>query len=53
MKTEQDEDNLNRFVWHEMKGWQTPYPTQWSGPHGRGLADGASPGPKRERRDPP
>jgi hypothetical protein len=39
MKTEQDEDNLNRFVWHEMKGWQTPYPAQWSGPHGRGLAD--------------
>ena len=38
MKTEQDEDNLNRFVWHEMKGWETPYPADWSGAHGRGLA---------------
>lgn len=37
MKTEQDEDNLNRFVWHDMRGWQTPYPTEWSGAHGRGL----------------
>lgn len=37
MKTEKDEDNLNRFVWHEMKGWETPYPDQWSGAHGRGL----------------
>ncbi len=39
MKTEQDEDNLNRFVWHEMRGWDSPYPADWSGPHGRGLAD--------------
>ena len=38
MKTEQDEDNLNRFVWHEMKGWNTPYPEQWAGAHGKGLA---------------
>ena len=38
MKTEQDEDNLNRFVWHEMKGWDTPYPEQWAGAHGKGLA---------------
>jgi DNA-binding beta-propeller fold protein YncE/phospholipase C len=37
MKTEQDEDNLNRFVWHEVKGWTTPYPDQWSGAHGKGL----------------
>lgn len=37
MKTETDEDNLNRFVWHEMKGWKTPYPSQWSGAHSRGL----------------
>ena len=37
MKTEQDEDNLNRFVWHETRGWQTAYPQQWAGPHGRGL----------------
>ncbi|MEZ0325943.1 MAG: alkaline phosphatase family protein [Fimbriimonas sp.] len=38
MKTEKDEDNLNRFIWHEMKGWKTPYPTQFAGPHGKGLA---------------
>lgn len=37
MKTELDESNLNRFVWHEMRGWATPYPADWSGPHGRGL----------------
>ena len=37
MKTEQDEENLNRFVWHDMKGWDTPYPADWSGPHGKGL----------------
>ncbi|HSI72588.1 MAG TPA: bifunctional YncE family protein/alkaline phosphatase family protein, partial [Fimbriimonas sp.] len=37
MKTEEDEDNLNRFIWHEMKGWNTPYPASFSGPHGRGL----------------
>jgi DNA-binding beta-propeller fold protein YncE/phospholipase C len=39
MKTEQDEDNLNRFVWHEQKGWTTPYPTELSGSHGKGLVD--------------
>lgn len=37
MKTKKDEDNLNRFVWHEMRGWETPYPSQWAGAHGRGL----------------
>ena len=37
LKTEQDEDNLNRFVWHETRGWQTPYPEKWSGAHGKGL----------------
>lgn len=37
MKTETDEDNLNRFVWHEVRGWETPYPVEWSGAHGRGL----------------
>ena len=39
MKSEKDEDNLNRFVWHDMKGWETPYPTDWSGPHGKGLIE--------------
>ncbi|MEC7565753.1 MAG: LamG-like jellyroll fold domain-containing protein [Planctomycetota bacterium] len=37
MKTEQDEDNLNRFIWHDVKGWRTPYPVKLSGAHGRGL----------------
>ncbi|MEM8680987.1 MAG: bifunctional YncE family protein/alkaline phosphatase family protein, partial [Planctomycetota bacterium] len=37
MKTPQDEDHLNRFVWHEQRGWSTPYPVDQSGPHGRGL----------------
>jgi hypothetical protein len=37
MKTERDEDNLNRFVWHEMRGWETPYPMEWAGAHGKGL----------------
>ena len=39
MKTEKDEDILNRFVWHEIKGWSTPYPVEWTGPHGRGLSE--------------
>ncbi len=39
MKTETDEANLNRFVWHEVRGWETPYPAQSAGPHGKGLAD--------------
>jgi DNA-binding beta-propeller fold protein YncE/phospholipase C len=37
MKTEKDEDNLNRFVWHDVMGWETPYPVEYSGPHGKGL----------------
>ena len=37
MKSEQDEDNLNRFIWHEVKGWNTEYPIQWAGPHAIGL----------------
>ena len=37
MKTEQDEDNFNRFIWHDIKGWQTPYPAEFAGFHGRGL----------------
>ncbi len=39
MKSEQDEDNLNRFVWHEMRGWETPYPVEWAGSHARGLKE--------------
>jgi hypothetical protein len=37
MKREVDEDNLNRFIWHEMRGWKTPYPAEYAGPHGKGL----------------
>lgn len=36
-KTPADEDLLNRMIWHEAKGMQTPYPTKFAGPHGRGL----------------
>ena len=37
MKTEKDEDNLNRFIWHEVKGWKTEYPVEFAGAHGKGL----------------
>lgn len=37
MKTELDEANLNRFVWHDVRGWNTPYPVEWTGPHAKGL----------------
>ncbi|MEM7312770.1 MAG: alkaline phosphatase family protein [Planctomycetota bacterium] len=37
MKTPKDEDNLNRFVWHETMGWETPYPVEKSGAHATGL----------------
>lgn len=33
-----DEDALNRAVWHAMKGIAAPYPADWAGAHGRGLA---------------
>jgi len=33
-----EEDLLNRVVWHAMKGVDTPYPAEWAGAHGRGLA---------------
>lgn len=39
MKTELDESNLNQFVWHEVRGWNTPYPVEWSGAHGKGLKE--------------
>jgi DNA-binding beta-propeller fold protein YncE len=37
MKTEKDEDHLNRFIWHDVKGWETPYPASFAGSHGKGL----------------
>lgn len=33
-----DEDTLNRILWHAAMGTQTPYPADWAGAHGRGLA---------------
>lgn len=33
-----DMDLLNRWVWHSQKGWNVPYPVQFAGPHGKGLA---------------
>jgi DNA-binding beta-propeller fold protein YncE/phospholipase C len=39
MKTPVDEDNLNRFVWHEQMGWTTPYPREVAGSHGKGLTE--------------
>ncbi|MBS1707193.1 MAG: bifunctional YncE family protein/alkaline phosphatase family protein [Armatimonadetes bacterium] len=29
---------LNRKIWHEAKGWATPYPAEFAGAHGKGLA---------------
>ena len=37
IKTEQDEDNLNRAIWHAMKGYDVPYPVEFAGAHGKGL----------------
>jgi hypothetical protein len=37
LKSAQDDDNLNRIIWHAMKGYDVPYPTEWAGFHGRGL----------------
>ncbi|MDZ4783037.1 MAG: bifunctional YncE family protein/alkaline phosphatase family protein [Planctomycetia bacterium] len=33
-----DEDSLNRIIWHAVKGVDAPYPADWAGPHGKGLA---------------
>jgi hypothetical protein len=33
-----DEDTLNRIVWHSVKGVDAPYPAEFAGAHGRGLA---------------
>jgi len=37
LKTPKDDETLNRVIWHEAKGWGTPYPVHLAGPHGRGL----------------
>ncbi len=33
-----DEDLLNRVIWHAVKGVETPYPAEFAGAHGKGLA---------------
>jgi hypothetical protein len=32
-----DEDDLNRILWHSVKGIDAPYPSALAGAHGRGL----------------
>ncbi len=33
-----NEDQFNRVLWHAAKGANTPYPEQYAGAHGKGLA---------------
>jgi hypothetical protein len=37
MKSEEDDELFQRIIWHEMKGYSTPYPFEWAGEHGKGL----------------
>lgn len=47
-----DEDTLNRILWHTMKGVETPYPAEFAGAHGKGLAAlGLAPGVDAEDSD--
>ena len=32
-----DDDEMNRVLWHAVKGVDAPYPSEWAGAHGRGL----------------
>ena len=32
-----DDDEMNRVLWHAVKGVDAPYPAEWAGAHGRGL----------------
>lgn len=36
VQSEYEMDTLSRFVWHAQMG-SKPYPSEWAGPHGRGL----------------
>lgn len=38
LKTAFHDELLNRAIWHEQKGYFHPYPYEWAGEHGRGLA---------------
>jgi len=33
-----EEDLLNRVLWHAVRGVDTPYPMEFAGSHGKGLA---------------
>ncbi len=33
-----DDDSMNRILWHQARGAESPYPAEWAGAHGRGLA---------------
>jgi YVTN family beta-propeller protein len=35
--TPADLDSLNRWIWHNARGWDEPYPADFAGAHGRGL----------------
>ena len=37
LKSAKDDDDLNRIIWHSMKGYDALYPEEWAGFHGRGL----------------
>jgi len=41
LKWAKDDDDLNRIIWHAMKGFDVPYPSEWAGFHGRGLVCGS------------
>ena len=41
LKWAKDDDDLNRIIWHAMKGCDVPYPSEWAGFHGRGLVCGS------------
>ncbi len=34
-----DDDEMNRAIWHSVKGEDAPYPAEFAGAHGRGLAE--------------
>lgn len=37
-KSEANDELFNRAIWHEMKGYDTPYPIAFAGEHGKGFA---------------
>ena len=45
-----DEDNLNRNIWHSIKG-DARYPSEFAGPHGKGLGPLGLMPVKPDRRD--